>query len=149
MPLGSIVRLRAGDLAQLENLLLGNNLPAEDCADQAQNFYGIYDGNDLIAAGGLEPAADAALLRSVVVHGQYRGLGLGKRITDFLIRLADSEGRESIYLLTETAEAYFENLGFKRIDRVEVPPAILNTRQFASLCPDTASCLQMKLATPR
>jgi len=57
LPVGSIVRLRAGDLVQLENLLLGNNLPVEDCAEQAQNFYGIFDDNDLIAAGGLEPAA--------------------------------------------------------------------------------------------
>ena len=149
MPVGSIVRLGAGDLAQLENLLLDNSLPAEDCADQAQNFYGIYDDNDLIAAGGLEPATNVALLRSVVVHRKYRGLGLGKSIVEYLIGLADSEGRDSIYLLTETAGAYFENLGFKRIDRSEVPPAISSTRQFTSLCPDTASCLQMKLAALR
>lgn len=149
MPVGSIVRLRAGDLVQLENLLLGNNLPVEDCAEQAQHFYGIFDDNDLIAAGGLEPAANVALLRSVVVHEQYRGLGLGKSIIEYLIRLAESEGRESVYLLTETAATYFENLGFKRIDRTEVPPAIADTRQFASLCPDTASCLRMALAAPR
>ena len=149
MPVGSIVRLRAGDLAQLENLLLANNLPVEDCADQAQNFYGIFNDKDLIAAGGLEPAANFALLRSVVVHEQYRGRGLGKSIIEYLVRLADSDGRESIYLLTETAGSYFENLGFKRIDRVEVPAAIVNTRQFSSLCPDTATCLQMTFATPR
>ena len=148
MPVGSIVRLRAGDLAQLENLLLGNNLPAEDCAEQAQNFYGIFDDNDLIAAGGLEPAANVALLRSVVVHEQYRSRGLGKRIVEYLIRLAESEGRESVYLLTETAAAYFENLGFKRIERVEVPAAVADTRQFASLCPDTASCLKMTFTAP-
>ena len=149
MPVGSIVRLRTGDLAQLENLLLGNNLPAEDCAEQAQNFYGIFDDNDLIAAGGLEPAANVALLRSVVVHEQYRSRGLGKSIIEYLIRLADSEGRESVYLLTETAADYFENLGFERIDRIDVPPAIADTRQFASLCPETASCLKMTFAAPR
>lgn len=149
MPVGSIVRLRADDLSQLENLLLGNNLPAEDCAEQAQIFYGIFDDNDLIAAGGLEPAANVALLRSVVVHEQYRSRGLGKSIIEYLIRLADSEGRESVYLLTESAAAYFENLGFKRIERVEVPPAIADTRQFESLCPDTASCLKMTLAASR
>jgi len=149
LPFDSIIRLRAGGLVQLENLLLGNNLPAEDCAEQVQNFYGIFDGADLIAAGGLEPAANVALLRSVVVHEQYRGRGLGKSIIEHLIRFADSEGRESVYLLTETAGAYFENLGFKRIDRIEVPPAIASTRQFTSLCPDTASCLKMTFAAPR
>lgn len=149
MPVGSIVRLRTADLAQLENLLRRNNLPAQDCAEQALNFCGIFDDDDLIAAGGLEPAANDALLRSVVVLEQYRGLGLAKSIIEYLIRRANSEGRESIYLLTETAGAYFENLGFKQIDRIEVPAAVASTRQFASLCPDTASCLKMTLAAPR
>ena len=149
MAVSSIVRLRAADLAQLENLLRRNNLPAQDCAQQARNFCGIFDDDDLIAAGGLEPAANDALLRSVVVHEQYRSRGLARSIIEYLIRRADSEDRETVYLLTETAGAYFENLGFKRIDRIEVPSAIANTRQFASLCPDTASCLEMTFAAPR
>ncbi len=149
MAVSSIVRLRAADLAQLENLLRRNNLPAEDCAEQARNFCGIFDDDDLIAAGGLEPAANDALLRSVVVHEQYRSRGLARSIIEYLVRLAESEGRETVYLLTETAGTYFENLGFKRIDRIEVPSAIAKTRQFASLCPDTASCLKMTFAAPR
>lgn len=149
MPVGSIVRLRAADLTQLENLLRRNNLPTEDCAQQALNFCGIFDDDVLIAAGGLEPAANDALLRSVVVHEQYRSRGLARSIIEYLVRLAESEGRETVYLLTETAGAYFENLGFKRIDRIEVPAAIANTRQFTSLCPDTASCLRMTFAAPR
>ena len=149
MAVGSIVRLRAADLVQLENLLRRNNLPAQDCAEQPRNFCGIFDDGELIAAGGLEPAANDALLRSVVVHEQYRSRGLARSIIEHLIRRADSEGRETVYLLTETAGAYFENLGFKRIDRIEVPPAIANTRQFASLCPDTARCLKMTFAAPR
>ena len=146
MPVGSIVKLQASDLDQLENLLRCNQLPARDCAEQTQNFYGVFDEDKLVAAGGLESAANFSLLRSVVVHGQYRRQGLAKSISEFLINLADSEGREAVYLLTETAEAYFEKLGFSRVARAQAPAAIKQTLQFTSLCPDTASCLIMTLA---
>ena len=145
MPNGPIVGLQFADLAQLESLLRANHLPTEDCLEQAQFFYGIFNQGELVAAGGLEPAANFALLRSVVVREQNRAQGLARDLCRFLIELAESEGRESIYLLTETAEAYFEDIGFNRVDRDQVPTAITQTRQFASLCPDSASCLVMHL----
>ena len=143
MPVGSIIRLRPRDLARLENLLRNNQLPSEDCAEQMHNFYGIFDEDDLVAAGGLEPAANYALLRSVVVHERYRDRGLARAISEFLINQAHTEGSKAVYLLTETAERYFEKLGFSRVDRAEVPFEITQTRQFTSLCPDTASCMVM------
>jgi len=47
----------------------------------------------------------------------------------------------ALYLLTSTAESYFERRGYRRIDRAEAPPSIQATREFASLCP--ASCAFM------
>lgn len=145
MPVGSIVRLQPGHLAQLEDLLRRNHLPTQDCAEQAQNFYGIFDGDMLIAAGGLEPAADYALLRSVVVMEQYRASGLAREISAYLVSLAESEGRQAVYLLTESAGPYFQKLGFTPLSRAEVPAAIVQTRQFSTLCPDNARCLVMQL----
>ncbi len=147
MPVASIVRLRSGDLARLEYLLHSNYLPTEDCAEQMHNFCGIFDEDDLVAAGGLEAAANYALLRSIVVQERYRDRGLARAMSEFLINQAHSEGRKAVYLLTETAERYFEKLGFSRIDRAEVPLEIMQTRQFTSLCPDTASCMVMTLST--
>jgi amino-acid N-acetyltransferase len=145
MPVSPIVRLQPANLAQLEDLLCLNNLPAQDCAAQAQNFYGIFDGDELIAAGGLEPTADYALLRSIVVKEQYRASGLARSISEYLISLAEAEGRQAVYLLTETAGSYFQKLGFTPLPRAEVPTAIAHTRQFSALCPDSASCLVMPL----
>ena len=147
MPVGSITRLGPGDLARLENLLRSHHLPTEDCAEQAHNFCGIFDQDDLVAAGGLEPVTSYALLRSVVVQERYRNLGLARAVSEFLINQARSEGRKAVYLLTETAETYFEKLGFSRLDRTQVPLEIRQTRQFTSLCPDTASCMVMTLST--
>ena len=145
MAFSPIVRLQPAKLAQLEALMRLNNLPTQDCAAQAQNFYGIFDGDELIAAGGLEPAADYVLLRSIVVKKQYRASGLARSISEYLISLAEAEGRQAVYLLTETAGSYFQKLGFTSLSRADVPAEIAQTQQFSALCPDSASCLVMPL----
>ena len=145
MSVSAITRLQPANLAQLEDLLCLSNLPTQDCAAQAQNFYGIFDGDELIAAGGLEPAGDYALLRSIVVKEQYRASGLARNIAEFLINLAETRDGQAVYLLTETAGSYFQKLGFTPLSRAEVPAAIAQTRQFSALCPDSADCLVMRL----
>ena len=145
MPVGPIVGLRPVDLGQLESLLGANHLPYEDCVEQLRIFSGVFDGSELIAAGGLEPAAEYALLRSIVVQQRYRARGLAQSISEQLIQQAEAEGRVAVYLLTETAEDYFARQGFERVVRAAVPAAIARTRQFASLCPHSASCMRMTL----
>ena len=145
MPVGPIVGLRSADLAQLESLLRAHNLPYEDCGEQLQSFFGIFDGSEMIAAGGLEPAGEYALLRSIVVGERYRAKELAQSISQHLLQQAESEGRVAIYLLTETAEDYFAKRGFEKVARDAVPGSIKRTRQFASLCPDSACCMCMTL----
>ena len=89
----------------------------------------------------LEQAAPYALLRSVVVRRDHRGRGLAKRITGYLLHRAESQGVAAVYLLTETAQDFFAKLGFRRVEREAVPAAVRRTRQFASLCPQSASCM--------
>ena len=146
MSVGPVVRLQATHLGQLEELLDASHLPTEDCAEQAGNFYGIFDLDQLIAAGGLEPAGGYFLLRSVVVAPAYQGRGLARDITGFLLEHAKSAGASRVYLLTETASDYFARLGFEPVARNSVPAAIAQTRQFASLCPDSAQCMAIDCA---
>ena len=147
MPIGSIVWLRPEHLNQLEALLNSNGLPGEDCAEQGDIFCGIFDHDELIAAGGLETADNYSLLRSIVVKPRYRGRGLARAIAEFLLERARLQGRAAVYLLTESAAEYFENLGFCHVTRTQVPDAIASTRQFSSLCPDSASCLMTTLSS--
>ena len=144
----AIVRLPPGELQQLEQLLHAGGLPSDDIAAQVRNFYAVFDARRLVAAGGLEPAEDYALLRSLVVDPAYRGRGLARQLCDFLLRRARRRQCRAVYLLTETAPAYFERLGFESVARTGVPAAIAATRQFESLCPDSASCLMLELDRP-
>ena len=146
MSSAEIVDLQKHDLAQFEALLRLNHLPTEDCVEQAANFCAIYDGDELIAAGGLEPAsARFGLLRSIVVQDRHRGKGLARQMTMHLLQQAKTDGREAIFLLTETATDYFVTVGFQSVARNAVPAEITLTRQFSSLCPDSASCMCLRL----
>ena len=146
MTIGEIVSLPFDCLPQLESLLAANGLPADDCAEQADIFYGIFDDGRLIAAGGLETAGDYALLRSIVVHPDYRGRRLARALCDFLLQRARGQEKIAVYLLTESAAGYFEKAGFVHQSRTQVPAEIAETRQFAALCPESASCLKLDLA---
>ena len=145
MPANRVMGLQPGNLRQLENLLRQQQLPFEDCASQLANMVGIFNDDILIAAGGLEPAGHFALLRSVAVVPDRQGQGLAAQITRYLIERARIDGLRALYLLTESAESYFARFGFVSIARDRAPAEIRRTRQFATLCPDSASCMLLPL----
>ena len=140
-----IVKLQPADLARLRDLLHANQLPGDDCAEQLPAFFGVFERERMIAAGGLEAAGEYGLLRSIVVDPDRRGRGLGTAMTEFLLAEAERRGLRGLYLLTETAESYFSRFGFTRIARGEAPAAIAETRQFTQLCPDNASFMRLQL----
>lgn len=140
-----IVKLQPADLAQLEDLLRDNHLPTEDCVEQLPAFFGIFEHGKLIATGGLESAGDYALLRSIVVQREHRAQGLARALIEFLISAAENRDVLAVYLLTETAESYFANFGFVPVDRTQAPVPITRTSLFDSLCPHSATFMELRL----
>jgi amino-acid N-acetyltransferase len=50
-----------------------------------------------------------------------------------------------MYLLTTTAETFFERRGYRRVDRIQAPPAIKLTPEFAGLCPASSAFMIKRL----
>jgi amino-acid N-acetyltransferase len=102
-----------------------------------------------MATGGLEMlGADAAaggLVRSVVVHPSFQRRGLGKQIYQRLEENAHEQGLADLYLLTETADAYFTGLGYALIERDSAPVELQAVPQFAGLCPADALVMHKRL----
>ena len=141
----AIVSLDPAHLPQLETLLIENRLPADDLDEQADCFVGMFDGERLVAAAGLEDAGNYALLRSLAVRADYRGRGYADALCRYLLERARARRKSAVYLLTESAATYFEKFGFAAQARARVPREIARTRQFASLCPASAACLRLAL----
>lgn len=100
---------------------------------------------DWLGGVGLELRGADALLRSLVVRPDRRGAGIGRSLVEAAEDLARSHGIDTLYLLTLDQAAFFAGLGFVEQCREAVPPGILGTGEFSSLCPASAVCLRKRL----
>ncbi|MEZ5320034.1 MAG: arsinothricin resistance N-acetyltransferase ArsN1 family A [Vicinamibacterales bacterium] len=78
------------------------------------------------------------LLRSVAVAPDLRGTGLGQALVQAADDLSRDRGLARLFLLTETAAAFFAGLGFLPVARARVPAAVQASLEFSSVCPASA-----------
>ncbi len=110
------------------------SLPTEDLHDAGRSFFAVEDDGKAVGFGGFELYGEDALLRSVVVLPQYRGQGKGRDVTEAILARAYSAGARQAWLLTTTAEGFFERDGFARVPRASAPESILSTKQTTTIC---------------
>jgi len=133
-------------VAAVTRLLTEAELPSSDLtAAHLKHFLacGSRDAPDGIA--GIELYGSVALLRSLAVSAKCRGRGYGRALVAQAERFAQSQGAKDIYLLTTTAERFFEGLGYVRVERDVVPLAIRHTQEFATLCPSSSTVMAKQL----
>jgi amino-acid N-acetyltransferase len=127
-------------------LLEAEGLPASDLTEtHLQHFFFTGSDGAPSALVGLEIYGEFALLRSLVVSAAARTQGLGSALVVHAEEYAAAHQVRAVYLLTTTAETYFEHRGYRRIDRAEAPPAIESAREFASLCPSSSAFMIKRL----
>lgn len=129
----------------LESLLLGLSLPTEDLPADLSGFTLAFDGAVLVGSAGLEPVGRVGLLRSVGVAPSHRNAGLAASLFQSSVDTAREKGILEIWLITNTADHYFERHGFERIDREQAPTEIAGTAQFKGLCPSSAVIMRKLL----
>ena len=133
------------DLQVIINLLKECHLPVSDIEPDKQSFIvAEYEGK-MIGCAGMEIYGETALFRSLAVRLNYRNLKTGKELTGKVMELGGKNGIHELYLLTTTADGFFQQLGWKVTDRNNVPPAITGSLEFASICPSTAICMSYTL----
>jgi amino-acid N-acetyltransferase len=88
----------------------------------------------IIGSAALELYGPAALLRSVAAAPEWRSRGLGRRLVQAALDLAQQRGVARVYLLTETAASYFQRFGFRIIPRAAVEPEVQASEEFTRAC---------------
>ena len=139
----TIAPATAADLEPIKALLIASGLPVAGVDEHWKTFIVAREADAVVACGGSEAYQFAALIRSVAVAPTHRGHGLGRRIVRQLLDRLASRGLREFYLLTTTAEEYFRKRGFKTIDRDEVHPQLLSSREFQDACPDSAVAMRL------
>jgi amino-acid N-acetyltransferase len=126
------------DIDEVAKLLEECQLPAEGIAEHIEHFVIARSGDYLAGTIALEPAGPVALLRSLAVAAQYRGQGLATALYERIVAYAQRLGIETLYLLTLSARDFFAHRGFAIAVRSSAPEQIAATREFSTLCPDSA-----------
>ncbi len=141
----TIDRAVPGDAEAVRSLLARSGLPLDGLDAAWPSTLVARRGGQVVGCAALEFYADGALLRSVAVAEEARGMGLGRRLTQAAAGLARDQRARALYLLTTTAEQYFPRLGFARIAREAVPPSVQGSVEFTGACPSSATVMRKAL----
>ncbi|QYM79308.1 GNAT family N-acetyltransferase [Horticoccus luteus] len=134
------------DEAEIAALLAAADLPHSDIGAHWANFIVARAEARIVGVVGAEVHGADGLLRSLAVAAAWRGRGLGRQLVQRL-RVAQPAVRRW-WVLTTTAESFFAELRFGRVERRLAPAAIAATEEFRTLCPSTAVCLVRREAGP-
>ena len=143
-----IENAEASDFPAIAALLRETNLPPDDIERYLDGFLvargsEAATGHDtLLGSVGLEIYEESALLRSLAVHPDFQGNGLGTRLVNGITQIARDRGITRLYLLTDTAEDFFKRLGFKLVSRDEVPEEVKQSIEFTTLCTESPSFMK-------
>ncbi len=137
--------LNRSERAEAMDLLASHKLPTSDLPLSLDDFFYVKDGDQLVALIGLEKYNGHGLLRSMVVHPAYRNKNIASLLVQKIEETAIQENLKSVFLLTETASAYFEKKGYIKVEREKVPVEIKSSSEFSNVCPVTAAVLMKKL----
>jgi amino-acid N-acetyltransferase len=134
----SIEPAQPADLAAILDLLASHRLPQAEVERHLGTALVVREGGRVAGCAVLEPYDTVGLLRSVAVAQSQRGLGVGIRLTEAAVALAQARGIKALYLLTETAAGFFPRFGFRPVSRDEVAPAVRQSIEFTRACPASA-----------
>lgn len=134
------------DWTAIEVLLTAHALPIAGARDHLRTYWLALDETGCVGVAGIEVYGSVALLRSVAVQPAQRVTGIGSTLVEFVTAAAARAGAKTLYLLTTTAASYFAARGFSVADRAEVPAELQSSAEFRGACPDTATCMQRRIA---
>jgi amino-acid N-acetyltransferase len=138
-------RAQESEWRAIRTLLATSRLPIEGARDHLGSFLVAHDESGLLACGGLELYGSAALLRSVAVDARHRSAGLGTELVTRLRLLALEREVDTLALLTESAESWFQRLGFRTVPRERLPAALKASAEFRGACPASATAMWLDL----
>ena len=85
----------------------------------------------VVGCAAVETYGQHGLLRSVATAPATRGTGLGRRLVESRQAWARERGLATLSLLTLDAAAFFRHLGYREIERREIPEAIHGSVEYA------------------
>ena len=133
------------DYSSVCDLLASENLPTIDVDRNLSHFFVMTEQNEIVGSIGMELYGQSALLRSMAVASDHRSKGIAMALINELMAYAKEKRVSDMFLITNTAEQYFQRVGFKKIPREEVKEVVLQSKEFNGLCPASSAIMMKEL----
>lgn len=136
----SIRHAQAEDTQAIRALLQNARLSVDAVGSPSVTHQVALHDKKIVGVAALEAYGEFGLLRSVAGAAEWQRRGIAAALVQ---AIEQTSGQVStLYLFTETAQPFFENLGFSEVQRAALPAAIARTSQALGMCPvsETAMC---------
>ena len=84
-------------------------------------FYAALSGGKIVGYGGFWKAQDEADIVNLAVSPEFRNMGLGRKILEYLLKTAKDEGIKTVHLEVRAENPYAQKLyascGFRAVGR--------------------------------
>lgn len=145
--MATIRQAQPGDLPAIAQILGDAGLPSSDIEpSHLPDFIVLEKDNEIVGCIGIERYGADALLRSLAVDASRRGIGQGRHLVKAIEAHAAQSGVSRLFLLTTCASGFFEDHGYRAIERSAAPQALQQSAQFGELCPAGAACMAKDLS---
>jgi len=128
--IGDAIRpARRPHMADVRGLLAAVGMPTDAAVDErAADFMVLHNETGMVGCVALEVLGEDAILHSLAVSPDSRGVGYGWMLADTAIAEGRHRGVRHIYLVTDTATDFFAaKFGFRVVDRSTVSAAVAAT----------------------
>lgn len=130
---------------QIIALLAAEKLPTADLPETLDNFIVAIQNATVVGVAGVEVYGSYGLLRSLAVQAENRNAGIAGKLLTHVDAMSKQKGLTELYLLTETAPAYFEQKNYHKITRDDVPAEVKASSEFSHVCPVSAIVMKKTL----
>lgn len=137
----------ASEVQGVRAMLGAAGLPLEGHDDWLGNCLVAVHGGQVVGSGCFEHYGPHALVRSVVVHPDHRGRGLGNGMWHALAGLMAGRGVREAWLLSMGTTDYWEAQGFRTVPRGAAPSGIAGSAEFVGACPASAVLMTRDVGT--
>jgi len=138
-------RADINDADSIKKLLQESGLPTVRIEKQLSEFIIAEERGSILGTLGAVYDGNKALLRSFAVCKENRKNGIGAALIKEMFAIMKAKKIREVFLLTETAAAYFINLRFLEISRADIPKILLTESGLDQACPCSSQCFVYKL----
>lgn len=144
LPRGEFRRAVAGDAPGIRALLDSSGLTSAGVEERIVLTHVCGEGA-VEATACMDQADGYGILRAVAVRDSYRAKGLGLLAAVAALDDASARGISHVSLFTESAAPFFQRLGFRPVERSDLPEPVRNSRHASEECAQSAVAMTLDL----